>query len=94
MKLSALRNPKPTTALALIALASLIAIALLVTSSAQAQQPSDTPTPAPEIDLDFPLPDAKQPPLGNLDSMLSRLVERVEQGISTANAAARRLDVA
>ena len=90
MKLSAFRNPKPIAALALIALAFLIALALSPASpSAQAQQPPlDTPTPAPETDLDFPPPDAKKPPLGNLDSMLSRLVERVEQGISTANAAA------
>lgn len=89
MKLSAPRNPKPIAALALIALASLITFALLAGPSAQAQQPPlDTPTPAPETDLDFPPPDAKKPPLGNLDSMLSRLVERVEQGISTANAAA------
>ena len=90
MKLSAFRNPKPIAAIALIALASLVALALFPTSPiAQAQQPSpDTPTPAPETDLDFPPPDAKKPPLGNLDSMLSRLVERVEQGISTANAAA------
>ena len=89
MKLSAFRNPKPIAIFALIALASLITFALLAGPSAQAQQPSpDTPTPAPETDLDFPPPAAKKPPLGNLDSMLSRLVERVEQGISTANAAA------
>ena len=89
MKLSAFRNPKPIAALALIALAALITFALLAGSIAQAQQPPlDTPTPAPETDLDFPPPDAKKPPLGNMDSMLSRLVERVEQGISTANAAA------
>lgn len=88
MKLSALRNPKPIAALALIALASLIALALFPTSpSAQAQQPP-LDTPAPETDLDFPPPDAKKPPLGNLDSMLSQIVESVEQGISTANAAA------
>ena len=90
MKLSALRNPKSIAALALIALASLITLALSPTSpSVQAQQPPlDTPTPAPETDLDFPPPDAKNPTLGNLDSRLSRLVERVEQGISTADAAA------
>ena len=90
MKLSAFRNPKPIAAFALITLAALIALALFPTSpSAQAQQPSpDTPTPAPETDLDFPPPDAKKPPIGNLDSMLSRLVERVEQGVSTADAAA------
>ena len=89
MKISAFRNPKPIAVLAIIALASLTTFALLAGPSAQAQQPPlDTPTPAPETDLDFPPPDAKTPPLGNLDSMLSRLVERVEQGISTANAAA------
>lgn len=90
MKFSAFRNPKPIAVLALVALAALIALALSPTSpSTQAQQPPlDTPTSIPETDLDFPPPDAKKPPLGNLDSMLSRLVERVEQGISTANAAA------
>ena len=90
MKFSVFRNPKHIAALALIVLASLITLALSPASpSAQAQQPPlDTPTPAPETDLNFPPPDAKKPPLGNLDSMLSRLVERVEQGISTANAAA------
>ena len=82
MKLSAHRNPKSIAIFALIALASLITFALLAgIPSAQAQQPPDT-------DLNFPLPDSKNPPLGNLDSMLSRLVERVEQGISTANDAA------
>ena len=82
--------PKPIAALALIALASFIAIALLAdapSASAQAQ-PSDTPVPAPQADPVIPLPDTKKPPLGNLDSMLSQLVESVEQGVSTANDAA------
>ena len=88
MKLSAHRNIKPAAALALVALAALIAVALLAGASAQAQQPAATPTPASQTDLDFPPPEPKRAPLGNLDSMLSRLVERVEQGVSTANAAA------
>ena len=89
MKLSAHRNIKPAAALALVALAALMAIALLAGGpSAQAQQPPATPTPASQTDLDFPPPETKAPPLGNLDSMLSRLVERVEQGVSTADAAA------
>ena len=87
-------------ALALLALAAMIALAAFIQSgggSVQAQQqPLDTPTPAPATDpdfpanflADFPLPKSKTPPLGNLDSMLSQLVERVEQGISTANSAA------
>ena len=82
--------PKPIAALALIALASFIAIALLAdapSASAQAQ-PSDTPIPAPQTDPVIPVPETKKPPLGNLDSMLSQLVESVEQGISTANDAA------
>ena len=98
MKLSAFRNPKPIVALTLIALSSLIALALLAGApNAQAQQPLDTPTPTPtpktaldfteNLPADFPLPDRK-PPLGNLDSMLSQIVERVEQGIATANSAA------
>ena len=83
-------NPKPIAALALIALASFIALTLLAdapSASAQAQ-PSDTPTPAPQTDPVIPVPDSKPPQLGNLDSMLSQLVSRVEQGISTANDAA------
>ena len=87
MKLGAHRNPKPAAALALVALAALITVALLAGGpSAQAQQPPATP--ASQADLDFPPPEPKRAPLGNLDSMLSRLVERVEQGVSTANAAA------
>ena len=89
MKLSAHRNIKPVAALALVALAFLIALALLADiPSAQAQQPAATPAPASQTDLDFPPPEPKTPTLGNLDSMLSRLVERVEQGVSTANAVA------
>ena len=71
-------------------MASFIAITLLTdapSASAQAQ-PADTPIPASQADPVLPLPDSKKPTLGNLDSMLSQLVERVEQGISTANAAA------
>ena len=89
MKLGAHRNIKPAAALALVALAGLMAIGLVAGGpSAQAQQPLATPAPASQTDLDFPPPEPKRPPLGNLDSMLSRLVERVEQGVSTANAAA------
>ena len=87
MKLGAHRNIKPAAALALVALAALMAIALLSGGpSAQAQQPPATP--ASQTDLDFPPPEPKRAPLGNLDSMLSQLVERVEQGVSTADAAA------
>ena len=88
-------------AVMLLALAAAIAIAAFIQSgggSVQAQsQPLDTPTPAPEIDPEFPsdflMPDfsqlgSKKPPLGNLDSMLSQIVERVEQGIATADSAA------
>ena len=91
MKISAFRNPKSIAALALIALASLIMTLTLLadapSASAQAQ-PLATSTPAPQTDPIIPLPDSKKPPLGNLDSMLSQLVESVEQGISTANDAA------
>ncbi len=95
MKLSALRNPKPLAVLALTALASLITLALLAgAGAARAQTPpqaadathTPTPTPAP-VPAIPPRPEPK-PPLGNLDPILSRLVERVEQGISTADAAA------
>ena len=88
-------------AVMLFALAAAIAIAAFIQSgggSVQAQsQPLDTPTPAPEIDPDFPadflMPDfsqlgSKKAPLGNLDSMLSQIVERVEQGVATADSAA------
>ena len=53
-----------------------------------------TPTPAPETRTGrdftpaFPLAERKKASRGNLDSMLSQLVERVERGISTANSAA------
>ena len=53
-----------------------------------------TPTPALETRAGrdftpaFPLNERKKPARGNLDSMLSQLVERVERGISTANSAA------
>ena len=91
MKISAFRNPKSIAALALIALASLIMTLTLLadapSASAQAQPPA-TSTPAPQTDPIIPLPDSKKPPLGNLDSMLSQLVESVEQGISNANDAA------
>ena len=84
-------GPKPTAALVLIALASLIALALLAdarSASAQAQLPPiDTPTPTPETDPNIRLLESKTT-LGNLNSMLSQIVERVEQGISTANSAA------
>ena len=96
MKLSAFRNLKSIAALALIALAFLIALALLADAPSASAQAPDTPTPTPQTNPNFPadfladsqMPKSKNPPLGNLDSMLSRLVERVEQGISTANAAA------
>ena len=82
-------------AVMLLALAAAIAIAAFIQSgggSVQAQsQPLDTPTPAPEIDPDFPLDISlleSKPTLGNLDSMLSQIVERVEQGVATADSAA------
>ena len=83
-------SPKPIAALALIALASFIALTLLADApgaSAQAQ-PLATSTPASQTDPVIPVPDSKPPRMGNLDSMLSQLVSRVEQGVSTANDAA------
>ena len=89
--------------LALAAAMALAALMQIGGSSVQAQQPLDTPTPtrtttptpAPTSETDpptspanFPLTERKTPPLGNLDSMLSQLVERVERGISTADGAA------
>ena len=77
---------RPSAALLLLTLAAALILAAGLDgndNNAQAQQPH-TPTPAPVI---LPPPGAK-PPLGNLDPVLSRLVERVEQGISTADAAA------
>ena len=58
--------------------------------------PISTPATAPETAPDFPanfprefpLSERKSRQIGNLDSMLSQLVSRVEQGISTANSAA------
>ena len=87
MKLNA--NPKSIAALIiLIALAFLITFALLARAPSASAQASDTPTPAPQTDPVIPMPDSKPPRLGNLDSMLSHLVSRVEQGVSTANDAA------
>ena len=83
-------GPKPVAALALIALASFIALTLFADApgaSAQAQ-PLATSTPASQADPVIPVPDSKPPRMGNLDSMLSQLVSRVEQGVSTANDAA------
>ena len=71
----------------LLALAIIIAAAALIRGDApatHAQQPGATA--APRAGDAFPPPDAA-PALGNLDSILSRLVERVEQGISTADSA-------
>ena len=53
-----------------------------------------TPTPAPETRTGrdftpaFPPVERKKPARGNLDYMLSQLVDRVERGVSTANSAA------
>ena len=83
-------SPKPVAVLALIALTSFVALTLLADApgaSAQAQ-PLATSTPASQADPVIPVPDSKPPRMGNLDSMLSQLVSRVEQGISTANDAA------
>ena len=83
-------SPKPVAALALIALASFVALTLFADApgaSAQAQ-PLATSTPASQADPVIPVPDSKPPRMGNLDSMLSQLVSRVEQGVSTANDAA------
>ncbi len=75
----------------LLVLAIIIAAALIQgdAPTTHAQQPgaTATATPAPDAGAAFPPPDAA-PALGNLDSILSRIVERVEQGISTADSAA------
>ena len=87
-------NINAIAALPLLALAAIIATATLIQGAAptaHAQRPplgalTSTPV-APDADPGIPMP-APNPPLGNLDSILSRLVERVEQGISGADAAA------
>ena len=103
MKVSVLCGLKSITALALIALASLIALALLAdvrSASAQSQwqtTPTPTPTSGPNAGEFQPAPYAikgkvNPPKYPNMDSTLNRLVESVQQGISSVASAAAKTE--
>ena len=76
---------------ALAAAALLLFILLTSANDASAQQAiaaTATPTPAASTPELPPVPPKRTPPLGNLDSMLSQLAARVQDGYSTAHDAA------
>ena len=76
---------------ALAAAALLLFVILTNSNDASAQQAiaaTATPTPAASTPEIPPVPPKRTPPLGNLDSMLSQLAARVQDGYSTAHDAA------
>ena len=77
--------------------AALLLFALLTNSNtASAQQAiasTVTPTPAASTPDFPPAPPKRTPPLGNLDSMLSQLAARVQDGYSTAHDAASQAPI-
>ena len=78
---------------ALTAAALLLFVLLTHTDDASAQQSNAaTPTPTPPLDS-RPQPTERTPPLGNLDSMLSQLAARVQDGHATARAAASQAPI-
>ena len=85
----------------LAVIAAIVAAALLFTlltnsNTASAQQAiasTVTPTPAASTPDFPPAPPKRTPPLGNLDSMLSQLAERVQGGYATAHDAASQAPI-
>ena len=79
---------------ALVAAALLLFVLLTNSDNASASSPpTATPTPASSVPDFPPAPPKRTPPLGNLDSMLSQLAERVQEGYSTAHDAASQAPI-